>query len=53
MLFSCIVGTEGNLHKMHLGRFQLDEWKQKSQSKGHVVVQEATQRESISAHDTV
>ena len=46
-----VGGREGNLHKVQLGKLEMR--KKKSQSKGSVVVQEVTQRESGSAHGFV
>ena len=46
-----VGGREGNLHKVQLGKLEMR--KKQSQSKGSVVVQEVTQRESGSAHGFV
>lgn len=48
-----LAGREGNLCKVQLGRFRLKVRKEKCLSKGGVVVQEVTQRESGSAHGFV
>ena len=45
-----VVGREGPFQKVQLGRFRLQGRNKKSPSKGNVVVQEVTQRESGSAH---
>ena len=45
MELSLVVGREGNLHKVQLGRFRLDVLRKKCDSKGSLVVQEVTQGE--------
>ena len=48
-----VVGGEGNLKKVYLGRFRLHLKKRLSHSNGSIVVQEITPRESGSAHGFV
>ena len=47
------MGREGNLYKVKLGRLRFKVRKVKCLSKGGLVVQEVTQRESGSAHGFV
>ena len=48
-----LMGREGNIYKVQLGKCRLQVRKEKCLSKGGLVVQEVTHRESGSAHGFV